>query len=389
MKLPAVRQLPSGSWFCQLRLDGKSISITEPTRERCEAKAMAYKTGILTARKMPQSITLGAACDAYIEARRAIRSPTTVQGYVAMRNFAFQSLMGKKLSDISARSLSLAVQQEAQRTGRCGKRVSAKYIKNAFGFISSVLHENGVDLGPIPLPEVKRKIVRIPDPPAVIRAVVGSPLELPCLLAAWLSLSLSEIRGLTKSKSLLNGQLYVAETVVRVRDESAAPKTKKSGAPRKDKGSFMDVRKEGGKEEERSRVLDLPPYLARLIDQVEGDVIVPLTAHQISGGFSRLIEAAGLPHMAFHQLRHLNASTMAMLGIQKEIAQERGGWKTPHTMNQVYTHTFDAPRRAADAKINAYFESILPAAHVPPKKQNANETLTESKKHRVYRLHKE
>ena len=26
-----------------------------------------------------------------------------------------------------------------------------------------------------------------------------------------------------------------------------------------------------------------------------------------------------------------------MLGIQKEIAQARGGWKTSHTMNRVYT----------------------------------------------------
>ena len=59
MKLPTIRQLPSGSWFCQLRLDGQSISITETTRERCEAKAMAYKTGILTARRMPHAITLG------------------------------------------------------------------------------------------------------------------------------------------------------------------------------------------------------------------------------------------------------------------------------------------------------------------------------------------
>ena len=386
MKLPTIRQLPSGSWFCQLRLDGKSISITEPTEDLCRARAMAYKTGILSAKKQPQSITLGAACDAYIESRRAIRSPTTIQGYEAVRNFAFQSLMGKKLSDLTSRSLSLAVQQEAQRTARNGKKLSAKCIKNEFGFISSVLKENGVDLGRVPLPEVKRKIVRIPDPPAVIRAIVGTPLELPCLLAAWLSLSLSEIRGLTKSKSLMNGQLYVAETVVRVKDKTAAKKTKRNGDQRKDPGSFTDYRKEGGKEEQRSRVLDIPPYIARLIDQVEGDVIVPLTSHQISGGFSRLIAAAGLPHMTFHQLRHLNASTMAMLGIQKEIAQERGGWKTPHTMNQVYTHTFDAPRRAADAKIDAYFSSLVAPPSPVSKSPFANKTLTESQKRRVYRL---
>jgi hypothetical protein len=79
---------------------------------------------------------------------------------------------------------------------------------------------------------------------------------------------------------------------------------------------------------------------------------------------------------------------MAMLGIQKEIAQERGGWKTPHTMNEVYTHTFDAQRKAADEKIDAYFSSIIDPAPPPDPLRNANKKLTEKQKHRIYRLHK-
>ena len=104
MKLPAIRQLPSGNWFCQLRLDGRSISITEPTYDKCKARAMAYKAGLLTARKTPQSVTLSKACDDYIDARRAIRSPTTIRGYEVIRNFAFQGLMGKRLSDLTPRA---------------------------------------------------------------------------------------------------------------------------------------------------------------------------------------------------------------------------------------------------------------------------------------------
>lgn len=375
MKLPAIRQLPSGNWFCQLRLDGKSISITEPTKEKCQARALAYKTGILKARREPLSITLGAACDAYIDARRDIRSPTTIQAYRTIRENCYQDMMSKPLSQITEKTLSLAIQREAQRSVRTGRKLSAKSIKNSAGFIRSVLEENGVQLGRVAMPEVKRRVVRIPDPGDVIRAVKGSDIELPCLLAAWLSLSMSEIRGLTKSKSIMNGQLYVAETVVRVKDPQQ-------------KGKQTDVRKEGGKEELRSRVLDLPPYLSELINHVDGDIIVPLTPRQIGGRFTRLLEAKGLPHMSFHQLRHLNASTMAMLGIQKEIAQERGGWKTPHTMNEVYTHTFDAQRKAADEKIDAYFSSIIDPAPPPDPLRNANKKLTEKQKHRIYRLHK-
>ena len=39
-------------------------------------------------------------------------------------------------------------------------------------------------------------------------------LELPVLLAAWLSFSMSEIRGLTKSKSISGDHIRIAEVVV-------------------------------------------------------------------------------------------------------------------------------------------------------------------------------
>ena len=369
MKLPTVRQLPSGSWFCQLRLDGQSISITEPTRERCEARALAYKTGILTARKTPQSITLGKACDQYIADREGVLKPSAIDGYYKIRNNYFQSVMGVKLSDLTAKRLSLAVQKERQRVSRRGKPLAPKTIQNALMFILCVLNENKVDLdGEVTAPEVKKKLIRLPEPEQVIQAIVGSEIELPCLLACWLTLSMSEIRGLTKSQSIVGNQLYVVETLVRVRDHAAEKARKeKLGDAAPKTGIYKDVREEGGKEEDRPRALDIPPYIKNLIDQVEGDILVPLTIRQIERRFDKLQEAHGLRHMTFHQLRHMAASIMAMLGIQKEIAQERGGWKTPHTMNTVYTHVFDRPRAEADAKINALFE-----------KQIANKMLTVS-----------
>ena len=53
-------------------------------------------------------------------------------------------------------------------------------------------------------------------------------------------------------------------------------------------------------------------------------------------------------------------------------------------MDQVYTHTFDAPRRAADAKIDAYFSAQIADA----KNQNGNKTAMESKKPKKYKLHR-
>lgn len=353
MKNPVPRQLPSGNWFCRVRVDGKDIGITEPTEERCFARALAYKTGILESKKTPLNMTLREACNDYIDKRRGICSATTIESYEKNRDQHFASIMDKRLKDIDESALQKAITLECTRKSRRGGTLSPATINDRVAFIKTVMRTAGaqIDSSRIITPEKKRRIVRIPMPPDVIGAIRGTDIELPCLLAAWLSLSMSEIRGLTKSKSIYNGQLYVMETVVRVKGR--------------------DVRKEGGKEEERTRVFDIPPYIQALIDQVDGDVLVPMTGKQIYGRFRKAIQAAGLPPMTFHQLRHLNASAMAMLGVQKEIAQERGGWKTDYTMNRVYTHTFAPERKAADATINAYFESLLPP-------QNGNASATDS-----------
>lgn len=352
MKIPAIRQLPSGSWFCRLRIDGRDTCITEPTHDLCKAKALAYKTGVLQLRANPRKIALRDACNQYIQDRAGIRSETTLEGYRWIVRNLFPGQMERPIGEITEKSLSRAVQLERQRVTRLGKPTSPKTIKNAVAFVRAVLRDNDVTLGQVTTPEVKRRIVQLPPPEDVIRAVTGTDIELPCLLAAWLTLSMSEIRGLTKSKSVRGDQLYVCETLVRVRGQ--------------------DIRREGGKEEQRSRVLGIPAHIKRLIDQVDGDIIVPMTPAHIERRFDQVLRAAGLPHMTFHQLRHLSASTMAMLGIQKEVAQERGGWKTPHTMNAVYTHTFPAPRQEADKKIDAYFNSLI-----------GNEKTMKKKKYRI------
>lgn len=341
MKIPKAQQLPSGNWRIQITADGHRISITEADESTCVAKAMAYKSGILKAKKNPQALTLRDACSRYIDGSRNRLSPTTIQGYEVIRDFRFQSIMDTRLDRLTHSMLDRAVERESGAISpTTGKRYSAKSIKNSYGFISSVLKQYAPDVDRyVRLPEVKRKPVTIIEPEVIFKAVKGSTVELPCLLSMWLSLSMSEIRGLTKSKSIHGNMLSVVETVVDVRGTA--------------------VRKTGGKEEERSRTLEIPEYIKALIEEVDGDVIVPLSAQTISKRFYRILEKNNLPHINFHKLRHINASVMAMLGIPEKDALERGGWKTDSVYKQVYTHTFTAQRKLADKKINDYFTNII------------------------------
>ena len=174
----------------------------------------------------------------------------------------------------------------------------------------------------------------------VLKAVIGSDVELPCLMAIWLGLRMSEIRGVRKS-DIIDGVLTVNEVIVKVERQ--------------------DVVKSQTKTYDSRRQIRLPQFLLRKIEALpeDQDHVVELSDTVIYKHFVKLIAAANLPHMTFHDLRHLNASVMLALGVPDKYAMERGGWSSPNIMKSVYQHTFSAERQAIDEKIDNYFESAL------------------------------
>ena len=287
--------------------------------------------------------TLGEAIDNYIALRSPVLSPSTVRSYRAYRAHCFQDIMDTSLRKLNSVMLQKAVNDELSRIPdrRGGESVSPKSVRNAYGLISSTLATYLPDrVFRVSLPKVPRKIRRaLPQPSEIYEAVKGTDMELPVLLAMWLSFTESEIRGLTKSKSLDGDYITIREVMV--------------------VGESGDIRKDMAKEETRNRRHRLPGRIKELINQVEGDVIVPMTPSVLLKSFKRCMSDAGLPDITFHDLRHINASVMAMLRIPDVYAQERGGWKTDHVMKSIYTETFSDERKRVDDVIDQYFEGFI------------------------------
>ncbi len=286
------------------------------------------------------------AIDEYIKSREILsRSPTTIQDYRCIQRNAFQDLMDMQLEDIDEVIMQEAINVEAKRpSGRYLKNpkpLSAKRLKNEWGLVSAVLHKyrDDFNFNKIELPEVQPRAVELPPAREVLRIIKGTDIELPVLLAAWLSFSMSEVRGLTKSKSVRGDYITINEVVVDVDNKP--------------------LRKSMAKNPTRNRKHRIPQYIKNLIDKVEGDALVNMSGSTLYYRWIRLQDANNMEHITFHDLRHLNASIMALLRVPDKYAQERGGWKSDQVMKKVYMQTFSEERQKVDVVIDDYFERTL------------------------------
>ncbi len=373
--MPTAKRLPSGSWRClvyshnEIKRDKKGnilydkngkpkekriyqsfTSDNKTKRGKAEAQRMANdfilerKTKIEKLKRV-ENMTLLEAVDIYIDQRRNLLSPTTIRDYEITKKNAFQDIMNIKLSEFDVDMLQNAINRESVRSSNVcrenPKAISKKRLLNEYGLIRPVLrkYRKDIDYSSIVLPKKEKIFKDLISPDVILKVVKGTEIELPVLLAMWLSFTASEIRGLTKSKSISGNYVTIVEVLV--------------------DGANGPVRKSLAKNKTRNRRHRIPPYIKTLINRIDGDVLVPLSGNQIYSKWVRLLEKNHLPHMTFHDLRHVNASVMALLRIPDKYAQERGGWETDQIMKRVYQETFPEERKNVDDVIDNYFISKM------------------------------
>ena len=341
--MATLQQLPSGSWRAQFYVtdaDGNRTrkSITAPTRWEAERLAAEY---IAQAEYDATHFTVAQALRGYIDLKRNVLSPSTIRGYEGILSRRFPSIMSIDIHELTSFDLQRAINDEALT-------VSRKTISEAKNLISTALKLYGVHLNlNVTLPPKKPRIKNLPTAAQVIAMVRGTDIELPCLLALWLSLRVSEVRGL-QFQDLQGGVLTVRRSKLYIGGE--------------------DVVRDVNKTFSSTRQLVLPAYLIKLIEAVpheqDTDFIVSCNYQIIRKHLKKLARANGY-ELTFHDLRHLNASVMLALGIPDKYAMERGGWSTNSTLKAVYQHTFSEERRRVDEQIDGFFNAILEEEEPP------------------------
>lgn len=352
IKVPTARQLPSGKWFVQLRIDGQSISITRDKEDQAIAEALAVKKGIIKAKTSSQSaLTLYDAIDDYIKQRENVLSPATIAGYKVIQRNRFKSLHKVKVTEINSIKWQKAVNAEAKTVvqaeteNKPPKLISAKTLKNSAMFVQTVIAEYGGEKLSARLPQVVPNDLPWLTPeqiPTFLDAIKGSKYEIPALLALS-SLRQSEIIAMQwKNIDLDAGVLIVQGAAVKGDDGKVVQK------------------KENKNLSSRRTVPFLIPQLRDAVQQKERNpdgYVYPHYSNVLRLNINRICEKAGLPAVGVHGLRRSFASLCYHLEISEAVTMISGGWSDFRTMRKIYTKISESDIQSQAKKFTQFFEN--------------------------------
>lgn len=338
-----AKKLPSGSWRARVYwtevIDGHSVrrsrSFTAADRKSANLAAALFEREHEEQAKA--NMTVGAALDAFIEARAASVSPSTLRCYKSSRKSSYELIEAVPLSSVD----SVAVQNwvDKFKKDRSPKTVANNYmlLKSAITMFRPSLNLRVI------LPQRKQAELFTPtdaDIKKLLADFKDTDLEKCVILAAFGTLRRSEICALTRAdvkenfitvnKALVyDGTQYVVK----------CPKTASS-----------------------TRTVELPQEVIKTLlrgtERAE-DRLVSLTPNAISVAFHKAVKSAGLPPFRFHDLRAYSASIRHALGIPTKYIMSDGGWSSPAVLDRVYKRALADKRKEFSKVSNSHFSKLL------------------------------
>lgn len=278
------------------------------------------------------SVPLGNLIDNYIESKRNVLSPSTVERYERIRKRHFNRLMTYPADQLTSER----VQKEINLMSA---EYSPKTVRNAYGLITATLD--------LYAPEVKFKVTmpakvkteyHIPTTEDVNALISqASPnIRTAIMLAAYCGLRRGEIAALTSDD--INGDtIHVHQSAVYDSNGQIVikrPKTYHS-----------------------DRYVTMPDIVRNHVQNKTGR-ICPIALSTITKDFDKLRDRLGL-RCRFHDLRHYYASVLHSIGVPDQYIMESGGWKSDFMLKAVYRNTLDDFRAQNAAKINQFFSQSV------------------------------
>ena len=333
-------RLPSGNYRVRVEVgkdkNGKRIwkSFTSPSKKKAELDAAQFQ--MLHTPTEGGKGTFSEAADTFLQSRGPVLlSPASIRYYKSIHECLKEYvpwLYSMQIYSVSTTDLQRLVDYLVRRG------LSAKTIRNYYGFVSVVLNDAGVLLKAPRLPQKERPTLNIPDEETVrkvLEAAKGSDIEIPILLAAFGPLRRGEICALTMDD--INGNvIHVCKDMVRTDDHSWVVKVPKTYSS--------------------DRYIPMPDNVIQLIR--EKGCITDLTPDGISKRFKRLLKKNDIPDCRFHDLRHFCCSYLHGMNVPDIYIMKRSGHSTTNTLRQIYTHTLQDQSKAETDRILERFSTF-------------------------------
>lgn len=318
-----IRKLPSGSYQVRQNVDGVTYSATFKHRPS-PVEAMKAITKQTSKVSKHRDMTVVDACEAYLDAKSNILSPSTIRGYKGEIR-AISDEFGKVyINSVTGPMLQKEVNDYAE--GRKPKTVS-----NYAHFLTAVLNFHEVDVKPPVLPmkvKTKKYFPTEEEVQAILQEVAGTKYEVFFRLAVY-GLRRSEIAALTLSDLSDDNVITINKAMVTDGNNKNVIKSTKTT--------------------ESTGTIKIDDELAELIRSQgfvwDGYISKPYEHLQ------RVQDKLGIQRFPLHTFRHFMASYLHNMGVSEKQIMAIGRWKTPHVMKSVYEHEMEmdkAKQKVAD-----------------------------------------
>lgn len=335
IKVPEPKQLPSGNWRIYLRAEQQSV--TEPTKDRCIAKAKAIRAGFVERNKKSTNSgpTLRQAIRQFIDTYEESLSPATVRGYDIICRHRFPEKIDAMLSNTDG-------WQEV--IDNACKKYSPKTVYNSWGLVVTVMNEYDIQPPKIRLPQKKLNDLAWLTYSQILTfldAVRGKKCESGALFALH-SLRRSEVCAMTWDNiDLEKGRFTVRGAVVQDKDNKY-------------------VHKDTNKTLASSRTIRIMiPRLKEILIQQQSAGLPPVLSspNSITDSINTVCRHAGLPEVGTHGLRRSFASLGFHLGLSELEVQDIGGWSDYTTVRKIYTRLAKEDRLNAENKMETFYKT--------------------------------
>ena len=333
VSVPKPKRLKNGEYYAQIMVNGQVEYVKADTEREYYTKARAIKQGLIEQKKTKAGVTLGVACKQFISKRTAVLSPSTVTGYENIARNRFKDYMSKDVLRIDWQQM---INDEATVC-------NGKTLKNAWGFICSVLKDNGIDKPNVRLPQVINNELPWLTPeqiPIFLDAIKGKPCEMAALFALH-GLRKSELVALTPA-NIRNGYIHI------------------EGSRVLSSNNELVYKKETKNSTSRRQVKIRIPRLNELLEQSQtkpDEFYITTNPNNMHQQINAVCTSAGLPNVGCHGLRRSFASLAYSLGWSERETMKEGGWANYEVMHKRYIKLAETNESGDDAMSKFFNEN--------------------------------